>query len=194
MTRNNSARLLNGHYHAAQVIALRTDKHIFGSFPLCHNANFLDAQCLKGIQLKPEGQSELLDFFFDSEGNLRSPMNIVLIRDGMLKPEDAWISVKTQFLSADTHVWIIGLLKYVKSRYLSNLKVSDEAEYWETGNRQILEEKMRLINEKLDYISCELSSEHFGDTTGLSADEIASRIERLFHTDEQKEAEQSGGE
>jgi hypothetical protein len=39
---------------------------------------------LKGIQLSPPGKSESLDFFFDSEGNLLSPMSIVLIQEGVL--------------------------------------------------------------------------------------------------------------
>jgi len=33
---------------------------------------------LKGIQLKPPGESEALDFFFDSAGNLLSPISVVL--------------------------------------------------------------------------------------------------------------------
>jgi len=64
--------------------------------------------------------------------------------------------------------------------------VKDEGEYWETGDSRILEERMRLIEEKLDYISCELSSEYLGDPTMLSADEIAARIERLFDAVEPK--------
>jgi hypothetical protein len=139
---------------------------------------------LKGIQLKPTGQSEPLQFFFDSEGNLRSPVNVVLIQSGMLTLDDAWISVKTQFLSAQTHVVIIRMLKYMKRRHLSNLEVIDEGRYWETGDDRILKEKMRLINEKLDFVSRELSSERFGDARRLSVDEIAARIERLFHSDE----------
>jgi len=48
-------------------------------------------------------------------------------------------------------IWIVGLLKYLKKRYLSNLQVS-----------------------------AKLSSAHLGDVSGLSADEIASRIEQLL--------------
>jgi hypothetical protein len=42
---------------------------------------------------------------------------------------------------------------------------------------------MRVIQEKMDYLSRELSSEYLGDMAGLSADEIADHIERLFHAD-----------
>ena len=141
---------------------------------------------LKGIQLKPPGESEPLDFFFDSGGNLLSPMNIVLIQDGVLALDDAWISVKTQFMSPQMHVLIIGLLKYIKEHHLPNLEVRDEGEYWETGDYRNLEEKMRVIGNKLDYLSRELSSDYFGDSGSPSADEIAARIEVLLHAEELK--------
>jgi hypothetical protein len=133
---------------------------------------------LRGIQITPGSKSESLSFFFDREGNLRSPINMCLILDGTLDPEQAWISVKTQFASPEEHVWMVGLLKYLKKRYLSDLQVSDEGEYWETGNIQILKEKMNLIDEKLNQISSELSSNCFCDVAGLSAEQIASKIEQ----------------
>jgi hypothetical protein len=138
---------------------------------------------LKGIHLRPPGESEPLDFFFDSGGNLRSPMNAVLLREGAVALDDAWISVKTQFMSAKMHVLIVGLLKYIKEHHIPNLEVTDEGGFQETGDYRNLEEKMRLIGNKLDYLSRELSSDCFGDSGSLSADEIASRIEGLLHAE-----------
>lgn len=138
---------------------------------------------LKGIQLTPPGQSESLDFFFNAKGYLLSPMNVILIEEEVLAPDDAWVSVKTQFLTPEMHVMIIGLLKYIKEHLLPTLEVHDEGEYWDTGDYRILEDKMRVIQEKMDYLSRELSTECLGDMAGLSADEIADRIERLFHAD-----------
>ena len=145
---------------------------------------------LKGIQITPGSRTESLSFFFDREGNLLSPMNVIMILDGTLKPEQAWISVKTQFAPPEIHVWIIGLLKYLKKRYISDLQVSDEGEYWETGNIEILKGKMALINEKLTYISAELSSSRFGDVSGLSAEQIAARIEQFLLGGENKNSKQ----
>jgi len=143
---------------------------------------------LKGVQITSGPKAESLSFFFDHEGNLRSPVSMVLILDGTLKSEQAWVSVKTQFVPAEVHVWIIGLLKYLKKRYISDLQVSDEGEYWETGDIRILKEKMDLIDEKLKHISMELSSVRFGDVSGLSAEQIAFRIEQLLIGDENKKA------
>ena len=118
---------------------------------------------LKGIHdLTPEADAESLSFFFDREGNLRSRWTMVSILDGTLKPEDAWVSVKTQFASPEVHAWIIGLLKYLKKRYMSDLQVSDEGEYWETGDIRILREKMDLIDEKIEQLASQLSSVPLG--------------------------------
>ena len=62
-------------------------------------------------------------------------------------------------------------------RYFSNLETSDEGEFWETGNRATLEAKMRLINQKMDELQTDLAIGSFGDLTGLTADQIATRIE-----------------
>ena len=148
---------------------------------------------LKGVQITPAPKGESLSFFLDREGALRSPMSVLSILDGTLEPEQAWVSVKTQFASPGVHVWIIGLLKYLKKRYISDLEVSDEGEYWETGDVDALREKMDLIGEKLECISSELSSSRFGDVTGLSADQISSRIEQLLLGNKDGNAEQEDG-
>ena len=149
---------------------------------------------LKGVQITPRPEGESLSFFFDREGALRSPMSMVLILEGTLKPEHAWVSVKTQFLSPEIHVWIIGLLKYLKKRYISDLEVSDEGMYWETGDIDGLREKMDLIDAKIECISNELSVGRFADVTSLSADQIALRIERLLLGNKDRNAEQIDGE
>jgi hypothetical protein len=139
---------------------------------------------LKGILIMPEAEAESLCFLFDREGNLRSLMDMVSILDGTLDPKEAWVSVKTQFASPQVHMWIVGLLKYFKKRYIADLQVSDEGEYWESGDARVLQEKMDLIGEKLEHISRELSSARFGDVSGLSAEQIALRIEQLLLGDE----------
>jgi len=44
-------------------------------------------------------------------------MDVVLICEGSLKPEGAWIAVKTQFAGPEIHLWIVGLLKYLIWKY-----------------------------------------------------------------------------
>lgn len=148
---------------------------------------------LKGIQITPHPESEPLALFFDRDGYLRSPMTMLSILDGTLKPENAWVTVKTQFSGPDTHVWVTGLLKYLKKRYISDLEVRDEGRYWETGDRDVLEQKMALLDDKLQHLSSDLSSGRMGDLTGLSAEQIASRIEQLLMRDKRTDAEDEPG-
>jgi hypothetical protein len=135
---------------------------------------------LKGIAFSIHPKCEFLRFFFDAAGNLCDPVSMTLICEGVLKPEDAWIDVKTQFAGPETHIWIVGLLKYIQEHYLPDLQVRDEGEFWETGNHETLKEKMNLINEKIDVISSELSRVTGSHLEKLSAADLASTIETLI--------------
>ena len=137
---------------------------------------------LKGISLRPGGNCESLCFLFDSKGCLRSLMDRLMESEGQAVSDKPSVSVKTQFASPDLHVWIIGLLKHLKKRYMADLEVSDEGGYWETGDRKALEASMQFINNKINWVSDELSSVEFGDMKGLTAEEIASRIAQHLQT------------
>ena len=130
---------------------------------------------LKGISLIPPENGEALSFYVDANGHLRSIIDMIWQSEGL--SDIGWCFTKTQFVGPDTHIWIVGLLKYLQKRYFSNLEVSDEGEFWETGDRATLEAKMRLINEKMNELQIDLATGSFGDLTGLTAEQIADRIE-----------------
>jgi len=134
---------------------------------------------LKGVSLTPEG-ADSLSFFFDPEGNLRDPINLISIMDGTLKPEDAWVFSKTQFSSPETHVRIVGLLRYLKEHHIPDLEVQDEGEYWETGSFETLKQKMDFVAGKMDEISNELSRVSSGHISEFSAEELGFMIEGLI--------------
>jgi len=135
---------------------------------------------LKGIVLTLNPKCETLGFLFDSNGNLRDPISMVNISEGTLKPEDVWISVKTQYAGPETHIWVIGLLKYLKKLYLPDLEVQDGGAYWETGNFEILKEKMDFVGQKIAAVRTALSRVTKGHIERFSADEVASMIEALL--------------
>jgi len=142
---------------------------------------------LKGVQVSPHPESESLALFFDRNGYLRGPMTMVLLLEGALSPETAWVPMKTQFSSPDTHVRVIALLRYLKAKYISNLEVNDEGGYWDTEDRKALEEKMAFINSKIKQFSSAMASLPVGSLKDLSANEIATRIEQLFLRESQKD-------
>jgi hypothetical protein len=136
---------------------------------------------LKGVGITVDPKSESLSFYFDPQGNLRDPLSLIMILEGHIAPEDAWVSVKTQFSSPETHIMIVGLLKYLKKHYIPELEVFDEGEYWETGDPEILKEKMNFIADKMDAFSKELSRVSIGHLSEYSAQDIVFVIEGLLN-------------
>ena len=113
---------------------------------------------LKGIRINLHPDSEPLSIYFDKEGNLTTPMSVVLVNEGKMKPGNLYSSVKTQFAPPDVHISIIKLLKYLKKRYIPNLKVIDEGEYWESEDKEKLIEKMAFLRNAMDKVEEILSS------------------------------------
>ena len=134
---------------------------------------------LKGIVLTPDDGSESLWFCFDREGQLRSLLGQILILDGTLKPEKSWAFTKTQFSSPERHVWIVGLLRYVQKRYVSDLEVRDDGGYWDTGDLAELRRRMNLIHGMIADMTTALSAPRFAHLAGQSAEDVVAAIERL---------------
>ena len=87
-------------------------------------------------------------------------------------------ATKTQFADIETHVWIIGLLRYLKKRYLSNLEVKDEGEYWDTEDLEKLREKKQFLQGMIDAIAGGLSEDE-PLPEDASVDDIIARIEAI---------------
>ena len=133
---------------------------------------------LKGVIILPHNKCESFSFLFDSRGTLRSPFMLTL--DNIDEKSSIYTSVKTQYAPLDIHIAIIKLLKYIKSKYIRNLEVIDEAEYWDTMDKNILAKKMdflasriNLVGDILDSVSDELSKAE-------TQEGMLSKLEKLF--------------
>jgi len=56
---------------------------------------------------------------------------------------------KTQFAGCEIHILICALLRLIEP-FFANLQVYDEAEYWETGDRSILETHLEKVFEMIE--------------------------------------------
>jgi len=56
---------------------------------------------------------------------------------------------KTQFAGAEYHLKVIALLKAVQP-FFRELKVDDEGEFWDTGNRAILQDHLNTIDKMIE--------------------------------------------
>ena len=128
---------------------------------------------LKGISFIPHPDSEAVSFYFDGKGKLQTPIGMVLINEGKIE-YDGFVSVKTQFAPPEVHITIIKLLKHIKKKYISNLKVRDEGEYWETGDENILKQRLEFLGQKINLLRNELSK--------LGTNEIGSTAEDMVRT------------
>lgn len=100
---------------------------------------------LTGIIIDVEEKCEGVWLLFDAKGELYSLIGWILQRDGALSPDNNWVFTKTQFSSLKAHVQICDLLRYLQKRYFVELEVSDEAEYWETGDMDMLYKKREFL-------------------------------------------------
>lgn len=133
---------------------------------------------LKGITFSPHEESESIKLLFNAEGRITS---IVKLAFGDMDDEEHGIhlvSTKTQFAGADTHIAVVKLLRYLKSKYISDLDVYDETGYWETDNREDVEEMMGKINAAIDILETALSN--LPVEPGDKPENIAEKIEDVL--------------
>jgi hypothetical protein len=131
----------------------------------------------RGVILQPDDSTESLPFLFDREGRLRSLADLIC-RQFFADPRCSYlVSVKTQFGKLETHLWIVSLLRYLKSEYLPDLEVSDEGGYWETGDVTELDTRRKFLDAKIAEFAKGFSMMESGVRT---ADELISEIEEYF--------------
>jgi hypothetical protein len=115
------------------------------------NGNISGHLPLKGISIKIHPKAENLDFYFDKNGNLRNLISACFSKEDEINPNSA--SIKTQFAPIEIHILIINLLKYIKSKFIANLEVIDEGDFWETGDKLLLQHKFDYLNSAFDKVA-----------------------------------------
>lgn len=104
--------------------------------------------CLKGIQFIPHPKCEPVWLFFTSAGNLSTPFHVALDAEDLYPERKVWITTLTHYAGPEVHIAILKLFRHLKNTYISDLEVHDEGGYWETNDRDALENKIA----HLDYI------------------------------------------
>ncbi|MCF6358821.1 MAG: hypothetical protein L3J54_13550 [Draconibacterium sp.] len=134
----------------------------------------------KGLFIQPHPNSEFLQFMIDKKGHLRNAVMLEYFEEN--KDSTYYNSIKTQFAPIEIHIAIIKLLKYLKQKYISNLEVWDEGDYWQTGDAKILYEKFDFLNNKLNEFESILNSIEFekNDTAQSVVDKIEQVLKRRW--------------
>lgn len=137
---------------------------------------------LTGIHLTPHKDSETLSLLFDAEGVLR---NRLMYGDG----NDEWTSVKTQFAPPEIHIALCNLLKHLKDRYFESMEVNDEGQYFETGDRALLEERLGLTGAAINRLANALEHTHVSDS-GESIEDLVRQLEQILEETSEPEEHQ----
>ncbi len=87
-------------------------------------------------------------------------------------------SVKTQYAGPDAHIAVIKLLKYIAAKYLENFTLSDEGNYWETGDEKILYAQFKKYEDALNFVQEALQD--LNAVPGETASSLAERIEQIL--------------
>lgn len=133
---------------------------------------------LKGIIITTDPNNESLDLLFTPKGQLSSFMLEILLHEGTLDEEMRWCFVKTQFGPIDAHIAIVKLLDYMKKKYVPDLEVKDDGEYWETLDRERLMGKRGFISGKMAQFEKALSAVKFDHEP--SREEVLEKIDEVI--------------
>ena len=129
-----------------------------------------------GIQITPPN-SETISLTFLSNGKMSSTACLQCFGNSKNDADKQYlymVSTKTQFAGTDTHKTIIHLLKYLSKKYFSDFTLSDEGEYWESGNEKLLEEKFKTYEDLFD--SVESAVQNYPKKKGETFEEYFVRI------------------
>ena len=142
---------LNNPDHAAPIV--QELEEIAGEMEWKYNIIKEDTDYFKGIAINPHAKSEPISFLFDKNGNTKDFRTLGLRKHKETMSEDNFVRIKTQYAPIDVHIAIIKLLKYLKKKYINDLRVIDDGCYWETEDKELLAQKISFLNEMMDKVA-----------------------------------------
>ncbi|MCF8105576.1 MAG: hypothetical protein K9K64_08840 [Desulfohalobiaceae bacterium] len=132
---------------------------------------------LKGILIDVGPGVDTLALLFDRSGVLTDVMSqVVWLQD---KGRDDRLSIcKTQFGSIEGHISIIEILDILKDKYMTNLEVTDEGDYWTSRDRELLSEKRAVLEHYINHAKEAISNAKRPAAPDQSLEDLALSIER----------------
>lgn len=132
---------------------------------------------IQGIYMNPPPNCEALTFLFDKNSGILKD-RIILAFDDMGDEHYKYNHTKTQYAPIQVHITIIKLLRYLKDKYISDLTVTDEGEYWDTDDENLLQSKFDFLNEMIDIVADSLSK--IETIPNESNESLINRIEKIL--------------
>lgn len=148
----------------------------------CTDGESYDGE-LYGITFSPPN-CEPVWITFLSNGRMAGPLFLAFRSDENPKGESDYLYdlfTKTQFAGVDIHKSVVELFRYLNAKgYLAEFSVTDEGEYWETGDEALLEANLGRISKAIDDLS--LALEVVPPEEGEELENYFVRLMKLINT------------
>jgi hypothetical protein len=162
------------------VFALGGKATIWRSF-----ADHDSSRVVRGLLAELGPGQETFSLLISPEGHLTP---LFQIEDAENAPFDKppFCFVKTQLGSLHGHVAIVHLLDALKQRFCSNLRISDEGDYYETRDINRLHQQRRMVQSAMESLTEGLQEYGLNREAAEDPNILASRIERIAALVQQK--------
>ena len=111
---------------------------------------------LKGIQFQPHPNCDTIWLYFNQDGYLTTPFQVALSADEGYPPPVRPLYVRTLAAGFESHILLINLFRYLKKKYIPNLRIIDETQFWDLGDKKSLE---ALFQKRFTSYPAEVTSE-----------------------------------
>lgn len=88
--------------------------------------------------------------YMESEEGLRAWINS--------RWKDNLMECRMQYAGPDAHIDMVRLMKYISQKYFSHFHLTDESEYWETGNEEKCRDWFTMFGVWMDQMSADLGT------------------------------------
>lgn len=150
-----------------------------GKARICRFVSDTDpTRVVRGLIIDLAPGQESLSLLISPEGHLTP---LFQIEEAEQKPfqEPPYCFVKTQFGSPQGHVAIVHLLHALRQRFVSNLAVLDEGDYYETRDLQQLISRMAFLNASIASLAKGIKRYPISPEALEDPEILAARIERV---------------
>jgi hypothetical protein len=134
-----------------------------------------------GICFTPP-ECETVSLCFLSNGKMSDALNLKFYGTPKSKEEAEYLymlSVKTQYAGIEIHKLVIHLLRHLSKKYLQDFILSDEGEYWETGDEKLLQDAFKRYTDLIKGFASSL--ENYPKKTGESFEAYFERLLRQIN-------------
>jgi hypothetical protein len=121
-----------------------------------------------GICFSPPN-CEVVCLTFLSNGKMCAFYNLESSKVSENDLDENYLSVKTQFAGPEIHKQLIIIFDYINKKYLENFDLSDEGNYWETKNDQLLKDTFEKYTNLINGFDSLLNNIPIGENETIEA-------------------------